>query len=104
MTPKQAASLEQCLPEGQLVNRAWAREHGFSRPRVDYALRTGKLEPVAHGVYRRPGPALKWEHVVYSLNEMGCHVTWAVVAPSSCRDLPTTYRPAVSIWVGASVC
>jgi hypothetical protein len=66
--------LEQTLPDGQLVNRAWLLARGFSRPRVDYALRVGKLEPVAHGVYRRPGPPLKWQHVVYSLNEMGCPV------------------------------
>jgi hypothetical protein len=74
MALKSEKPLEQCLPEGQLVDRAWLLVHGFSRPRVDYALRAGKLEPVAHGVYRRPGPPLKWEHVVYSLNEMGCPV------------------------------
>lgn len=71
MTPTSEKTLEQYLPEGQLVNRTWLKARGFSRPRVDYALRAGKLEPVAHGVYRRPGPPLKWEHVVYSLNEMG---------------------------------
>ena len=74
MTPKSEKNLEQCLPEGQLVNRALLKARGFSRPRVDYALRAGKLEAVAHGVYRRPGPPLKWEHVVFSLNEMGCPV------------------------------
>lgn len=67
-------SIEQSLPEGQLVNRAWLRARGFSRPRVDYALRAGKLTAVARGIYRRPGPPLKWEHVVYSLNQMGCPV------------------------------
>lgn len=71
MGNKPEPSIEQTLPEGQLVNRAWLRRRGFNRPRVDYALRAGKLTAVAHGVYRRPGPALKWEHVVYSLNQMG---------------------------------
>jgi len=74
MTTKPEPSLEQTLPEGQLVNRAWLKVRGFNRPRVDYALRAGKLTAVAHGIYRRPGPALKWEHVVYSLNQMGCPV------------------------------
>lgn len=74
MTTKFEPSLEQTLPEGQLVNRAWLKARGFNRPRVDYALRAGKLTAVAHGIYRRPGPALKWEHVVYSLNQMGCPV------------------------------
>ena len=54
MSPRPEPSLDQCLPEGQLVNRAWLRARGFSRFRVDYALRAGKLETVAHGVYRRP--------------------------------------------------
>ena len=71
MATQPEPSLEQTLPEGQLVNRAWLRARGFNRPRVDYALRAGKLTAVAHGIYRRPGPALKWEHVVYSLNQMG---------------------------------
>lgn len=74
MAPKSKNNLEQYLPEGQLVNRTWLKARGVSRPRVDYALRAGKLEAVARGVYRRPGPPLKWEHVVYSLNEMGCAV------------------------------
>jgi Transcriptional regulator, AbiEi antitoxin, Type IV TA system/Transcriptional regulator, AbiEi antitoxin N-terminal domain len=74
MAPTSQKTLEQYLPEGQLVNRTWLKARGFSRPRVDYALRAGKLEAVARGVYRRPGPPLKWEHVVYSLNEMGCAV------------------------------
>jgi hypothetical protein len=74
MQPKPEPSLEQHLPEGQLVNRTWLQPRGFNRPRVDYFLRAGKLETVAHGVYRRPGPPLKWEHVVFSLNELGCEV------------------------------
>lgn len=74
MFAKPKKSLAQSLPEGQLVDRAWLLARGFRRPRVDYALRAGKLEAVARGVYRRPGPPLKWEHVVYSLNEMGCKV------------------------------
>ncbi len=71
---KEIPLLEQVLPEGQVVNRDWLYERGISRPRVDYALRAGKLESIAHGFYRLPGPPLKWEHVVYSLNKMGYQV------------------------------
>jgi len=71
MSLENRKNLEQCLPDGQLVNRAWLKERGFNRPRVDYALRAGKLVALSHGIYRRPGPPLKWEHVVFSLNEMG---------------------------------
>jgi len=64
-------SLSTVLPDGLLVDRNWLKLKGFKRPLVDYYCRTGKLEAVARGVYRRPGPPLKWQHVVYSLQEMG---------------------------------
>ncbi|MFB6357802.1 MAG: AbiEi antitoxin N-terminal domain-containing protein [Thiohalorhabdaceae bacterium] len=69
--PDQQTSLANTLPEGQLVNRSWLKDRGFDRPRVDYYLRTGALEAVARGIYRKPGPPLKWEHVVYSLQQLG---------------------------------
>ncbi len=68
---KSDKSLENSLPEGLLVDRKWLNKRGFKRPLVDYYLRAGSLEAVARGVYRRPGPPLKWEHVVYSLQELG---------------------------------
>jgi hypothetical protein len=71
MITKDKSSLEQTLSEGLLVNRDWLLKRGINRPRVDYFLWSGKLEPVAHGVYRRTGPPLKWEDMVYSLTEMG---------------------------------
>lgn len=64
-------SLESCLPEGQIVDRNWLNERGFARHLVDYYLRSGALEAVVRGVYRRPGPPLKWEHIVYSLQALG---------------------------------
>ena len=67
-------SLEGQLPEGLVVDRAWLADRGFDRPLVDYYLRSGALVPVARGAYRRPGPPLKWEHVVYSLQELGYSV------------------------------
>ena len=64
-------SLESQLPDGLVVNRAWLAARDFKRPLVDYYLRSGALVPVARGAYRRPGPPLKWEHVAYSLQELG---------------------------------
>jgi len=63
--------LDQVLPDGLLVDRKWLDEKGFKRSAVDYYLRSGTLVAVAHGVYRRPGPPLKWQHVVYSLQILG---------------------------------
>ncbi|MBL6985381.1 MAG: type IV toxin-antitoxin system AbiEi family antitoxin [Candidatus Thioglobus sp.] len=67
-------SLEVILPEGLVVDRAWLADRLFQRPLVDYYLRTGALVAVARGAYRRPGPPLKWEHVAYSLQELGFSV------------------------------
>ena len=64
-------SLDSLLQEGILVDRKWLREKGFDRPAVDYYLRSGKLKAAAHGIYRKPGPPLKWQNVVYSLNQIG---------------------------------
>jgi Transcriptional regulator, AbiEi antitoxin N-terminal domain len=38
---------------------------------VDSYLRSEALQTVTRGVYRRPGPPLKWEHIIYSLQELG---------------------------------
>ena len=69
-------TIDRALPDGLLVNRKWLKEKGFQRPLVDYYIRSGTLTAVARGVYRRPGPPLKWQHVVYSLQELdyGVHV------------------------------
>ena len=72
--PSKKKSRDRLPPEGQLVNRAWLQLRGAGRPLVDSWLRSGKLNAVSHGLYRRPGPPLKWEQVVYSLNEMGVRV------------------------------
>jgi len=71
MTNKQ--KIEQ-IPEGVVVNRAWLKDMNINRPLVDYYLRSGYLERVARGVYRRPGDPLKWQHLVYSLQVLGSMV------------------------------
>lgn len=63
--------LPDILPEGQVVNRSWLFNKGFDRPTVDYYVRTRRIVPVGRGYYRRPGPPLRWQHILYSLNELG---------------------------------
>jgi hypothetical protein len=67
-------TLDSVLSEGLLVDRKWLKERGFDRPAVDYYVRSGKIEAVTHGVYRKPGPPLKWQNVVYSLSELGYYL------------------------------
>jgi Transcriptional regulator, AbiEi antitoxin, Type IV TA system/Transcriptional regulator, AbiEi antitoxin N-terminal domain len=59
------------IPDGLIVSRQKLQEMGFHKPAIDYFLRSGKLVSVSRGVYRRPGPPLKWEHFVYSAVQLG---------------------------------
>jgi hypothetical protein len=65
------AAIDSVMQEGLLVDRNWLKQHGIDYTAVDYYLRSGRLEAIAHGVYRKPGPPLKWQSVVYSLNQLG---------------------------------
>jgi len=62
--------LQQLLPEGLLVQAAWLRGHGYPSNLVAHYVKRGWLESPARGVYRRPGPPLKWQHVVASLQNL----------------------------------
>jgi hypothetical protein len=71
---RRAAPLDRVLPEGQVVDRAWLAARGFPKTSVDFYLRSGALDAIARGAYRRPGPPLKWEHLVYSMQELGLRI------------------------------
>ena len=59
--------LHALLDEGLLAPTGWLEEHGYSRALLGKYVSSGWLESPARGVSRRPGPPLKWQHVVASL-------------------------------------
>lgn len=59
--------LHDLLDEGLLAPTGWLEAHGYSRALLGKYVASGWLESPARGVYRRPGPPLKWQHVVASL-------------------------------------
>src|SRR6266851_5281876 len=59
--------LQRLLPPGLLASAAWLREHDYPTNLVAYYVSRGWLESPARGVYRVPGPPLKWQSVVASL-------------------------------------
>ncbi len=67
---QRSTRLPDSVPDGQLVNRQWLSHRGYKSPEVDYYLRTGGLQAPIRGFYRRPGPELRWQSVLYSLQEM----------------------------------
>src|SRR3989338_5626499 len=62
------------VPDGVVANRSFLKGNGIDAALVDYYLRSGYLERVAHGAYRRPGAPLKWQHLIYSLQVLGFNV------------------------------
>ena len=59
--------LHDLLEEGLLAPTGWLEEQGYSRALISRYVNSGWLVSPARGVYRRPGPSLKWQHVVASL-------------------------------------
>lgn len=59
--------LSQILPEGWLGPSHWLSSKGYSRSLLAHYAKHGWLKSPAHGVYQRPGPQLKWQHVVASI-------------------------------------
>ncbi len=62
--------LQVLLPEGLLATTSWLEAHGYPRSLLAKYVQRGWLESPARGVYRRPGPPLKWQHVVASLQNL----------------------------------
>ncbi len=67
---KKSEKARNLIQEGVLVTPSWLMKHGVTRSQMNNWLRSGQLVTEAHGVYRRPGPPLKWQSVVYSLQCM----------------------------------
>lgn len=59
--------LQDLLEEGLLAPTGWLEEQGYSRALISRYVDSGWLVSPARGVYRRPGPSLKWQNVVASL-------------------------------------
>lgn len=59
--------LQDVLEEGLLAPSWWLQSQGYSRSLLAKYVASGWLTVPARGVYRRPGPPLKWQHVVASL-------------------------------------
>lgn len=65
--------LQGLLGEGLLAPTAWLEARGYSRALLSKYVERGWLDSPARGVYRRPGPPLKWQHVVASLQLLACN-------------------------------
>ncbi|URK89460.1 type IV toxin-antitoxin system AbiEi family antitoxin (plasmid) [Rhizobium sp. RCAM05350] len=62
--------LQRELPEGLVVDAVWLKTRGYSAQLCRKYVLNGWLERLAHGVYRKPGGKLLWEHVVISLQTL----------------------------------
>ncbi|MEO8385236.1 MAG: type IV toxin-antitoxin system AbiEi family antitoxin domain-containing protein [Betaproteobacteria bacterium] len=62
--------LQELLAEGLVVPRWWLEERGYSGALLKKYTDGGWLLSPARGAYRRPGAALKWQHVAASLQRL----------------------------------
>lgn len=62
--------LHDLLGEGLLAPTGWLEEQGYSRGLLAKYVASGWLTSPARGVFRRPGPPLKWQHAVVSLQHL----------------------------------
>lgn len=53
-----------------LAPTRWLEERGYSRALLSKYVASGWLSSPARGVFRRPGPPLKWQHAVASLQNL----------------------------------
>ena len=65
--------LQDLLEEGLLAPTGWLEAQGYSRALISRYVDSGWLVSPARGVYRRPGPSLKWQHAVASLQRVAGH-------------------------------
>ncbi len=62
--------LHRLLPEGLVADSQWMGQRGFTSDMLSRHVQSGWLERLARGVYRRPGPPLRWQQVVISLQAL----------------------------------
>lgn len=62
--------LQRELPEGLVVDSAWLTARGYSAQLCRKYVTNGWLERLTHGVYRKPGGKLLWEHIVISMQTL----------------------------------
>lgn len=66
-TQQKLNQLQRDLPEGMLATARWLGNKGYSHQLLKKYKQGGWLVSPVRGVYRRPGPSLKWQQVVASL-------------------------------------
>lgn len=55
------------VPEGSIVSRSWLLGQHFSVPAIDNFVKSGQLQTVKGGIYKREGSEVSWPAVVYFL-------------------------------------
>lgn len=58
------------VPHGQFVTRQWLLVQGVTLHALDNAVKSGKLLPLARGVYTRSDVPVDWQGVSASLNRV----------------------------------
>ena len=63
-------ALQRLLPEGLIASAQWLDDAGYSSALRSKYVSSGWLEQPARGIYKRPGAAPQWQHLVVSLQSL----------------------------------
>lgn len=69
-TASKSNLLTRLIPDGLVADASWLEQRGYSRSLRHYYVSTGWLEQPVHALYRRPGPSMRWEQIVVSLQSL----------------------------------
>jgi hypothetical protein len=62
--------LNDLLPEGMVVSRKWLLKNDLDRHAIDNLVKTGQLEALVNGIYKRPSSIITWQGLISSLQQL----------------------------------
>ena len=62
-------TLFKVLQPGCLVTVDWLKVHGISRNLQNYYLKSGWLEPIGRGAYKKPGDTIEWQGAINAIQK-----------------------------------
>lgn len=66
---KKINQILQKWPQGTVVTTDWLKKQGMSRQSVNNYKKSGWLEQISSGAYKRKGDSIKWQGGVYALQQ-----------------------------------
>ncbi|HYX07557.1 MAG TPA: AbiEi antitoxin N-terminal domain-containing protein, partial [Bacteroidales bacterium] len=67
---KKINQILQKWPQGTVITTSWLKSQGVSRQSVDNYKKSGWLERIGQGAYKRKGDEISWPGALYALQKL----------------------------------